>query len=120
MCVGIVVAVLGAVRIPAARTLRELLLAFLVTDLGLGVLIVYGNTLGTWANAANPGPAVNVINGGFGLGALVAPLIVYVALDVLGRPRRDRSVLDRGRRGGRSRDVLEPGRRAGDSTRAGG
>ena len=82
MCVGIVVAVLGAVRIPAARTLRALLLAFLVTDLGLGVLIVYGNTLGTWANARNPGPAVNVINGGFGLGALVAPLIVYAALDV--------------------------------------
>ena len=82
MCVGIVVAVLGAVRIPAARTLHALLLAFLVTDLGLGVLIVYGNTLGTWANAANPGPAVNVINGRFGLGALVAPLIVYAALDV--------------------------------------
>ena len=82
MCVGIVVAVIGAVRIPAARTLNALLLAFLVTDLGLGVLIVYGNTLGTWANARNPGPAVNVINGGFGLGALVAPLIVYAALDV--------------------------------------
>ena len=56
MCVGIVVAVLGAVRIPAARTLRALLLAFLVTDLGLGVLIVYGNTLGTWANAATRDP----------------------------------------------------------------
>lgn len=82
MCGGIIVATLGAVCIPAARSLPALLFAFLVMDLGLGILIVYGNTLGTWANPTNPGPAVNVINGGFGLGALIAPLIVYTVLEV--------------------------------------
>jgi fucose permease len=75
---SVLVASLGCFLIPAAVTFPGLLAAFLIMDTGLGVLICHGNTLCTWANAANPAPAVNIINGGFGAGAFCAPLIVYV------------------------------------------
>lgn len=82
---SVVVASAGCALVPGASQLGSLLGAFALMDLGLGVLICHGNTLCAWANASNPGPAVNVINGGFGAGAFCAPLIVYG-----GAPRRCR------------------------------
>ena len=76
---SVLVAALGAACIPLARSLRAVVAAFLVSDLGLGVLICHGNTLCVWANADNPAPAVNVVNGGFGAGAFCAPLVLVAA-----------------------------------------
>jgi len=76
---SVLVAAVGAALIPVARSLRAIVAAFLVMDFGLGVLIVHGNTLCVWANADNPAPAVNVINGGFGAGAFCAPLALVAA-----------------------------------------
>lgn len=76
---SVLVAALGAACIPLARSLRAVVAAFLVSDLGLGVLICHGNVLCVWANTDNPAPAVNVVNGGFGAGAFCAPLVLVAA-----------------------------------------
>jgi len=65
---SVLVASLGCLLIPTANTLPAILLYFFTMDSGLGVIICQGNTLCTWANAANPAPAINVISGGFGVG----------------------------------------------------
>jgi hypothetical protein len=65
---AVMVASLGCLLIPTAASLPTIVLYVYVMDTGLGVILCHGNTLCTWANAENPAPALNLLNGGFGAG----------------------------------------------------
>ncbi|KAG5187749.1 major facilitator superfamily domain-containing protein [Tribonema minus] len=69
----------GALLLPLAASVPALMAAVFVMDVGLGGVNCGGNTLCAWANAENPTPALNVLNGAFGLGALTGPLVMVAA-----------------------------------------
>jgi hypothetical protein len=63
LCSATLLSCVGAALIPLARSLPALFAAAFVLDLGLGGVNCACNTLTSWANAANPTPALNVLNG---------------------------------------------------------
>ncbi|KAK3287944.1 hypothetical protein CYMTET_4552 [Cymbomonas tetramitiformis] len=67
---------LGAGLIPVCTSTIQLLGAVFLMDTGLGGVGCSGNTLCTWEYHRNPAPHLNLLNGAFGAGALLAPLIV--------------------------------------------
>ena len=73
---------LGLASVPSFTTLPPLFVVFVVVGIGAAMVDVGGNTLLLWELGSSGDRAMNVLHLCFGLGALSAPLFVYVGLDV--------------------------------------
>ncbi len=68
------------VLIPIARTLEVLLLAMFLNGLAAGILDVGCNTLLMWTHGKKAGPFLNGLHFFFGVGSLLAPLLLAQVL----------------------------------------
>lgn len=74
----------GMVLIPSLDTLPTLFATFVMVGVGAGSVDVGANTLLIWQLGAGVGRSMNVLHLCFGIGALMAPLVVHIGLDVAG------------------------------------
>ncbi len=72
----------GLLLVPAFSTLPPLFVTFVVIGTGAATADVGGNTLLMWELGPGSGRAMNVLHLCFGVGALLAPLMVYIGLDL--------------------------------------
>lgn len=70
--------------LPLFDSLTGLFLAFLVTGLGASTTDLGANTLLLWQLGPGSGRAMNLLHLCFGLGALLAPLVVHIGLQFTG------------------------------------
>lgn len=75
----------AAALIPVASSLWLLTLLFLLLGTAQGLVEVGGNSLILWVHADRPGPYVNALHFFFGVGALLAPAGVALALSATGK-----------------------------------
>jgi len=75
----------AAALIPAAGSLWLLTLLFLLLGTAQGLVEVGGNSLILWVHSRRPGPYVNALHFFFGVGALLAPAGVALALSTTGK-----------------------------------
>lgn len=71
---------IASALIPVARSLSLLLFAMLLSGLAAGILDVGGNTLLLWTHGKKAGPFLNGLHFFFGVGSLVAPLLLAQVL----------------------------------------
>ena len=76
MAAGLALGALMIAVTPGIPSLWLLALVFLVMGVALSVLDVGGNTLLIWFYGSKSGPAMNGLHFSFGVGALLAPLVV--------------------------------------------
>jgi MFS transporter, FHS family, Na+ dependent glucose transporter 1 len=82
---GAVVAMgLSLLAVTAAPSLAVLAVVFAVVGASAGATDVGGNTLLVWSRGASVGPAMNALHLCFGIGALLAPLLVHGSVTVAG------------------------------------
>ncbi len=72
----------GLGLVPSFATLPPLFLAFVLIGVGAATADVGANALLMWELGPGSGRAMNVLHLCFGVGALVAPLVVYAGLDL--------------------------------------
>lgn len=82
---GLIVLSCGLLAVPHLDTRPTLFCAFVVMGLGASVVDLGGNTLLMWELKADGQRAMNLLHMFFGVGAVVAPLLVYVGLAVAAR-----------------------------------
>jgi FHS family Na+ dependent glucose MFS transporter 1 len=75
----------GLALVPSFDTIDGLLIAFVLIGLGASTADVGANAMLMWKLGAGSGRAMNLLHLCFGLGALAAPLVVHVGLDVAAR-----------------------------------
>jgi FHS family Na+ dependent glucose MFS transporter 1 len=71
---------MASALIPVARSLSLLLFAMFLSGLAAGILDVGGNTLLLWTHGKKAGPFLNGLHFFFGVGSLVAPLLLAQVL----------------------------------------
>ena len=98
----------GLIVIPMFDTRAGMFVAFVITGLGASITDLGANALLMWELKAAGGRAMNLLHMFFGVGALLAPLLVYVGL-ARGYPVGS-SAVPRARRVGRRRSLPPPGR----------
>jgi MFS transporter, FHS family, Na+ dependent glucose transporter 1 len=76
MAVTLVLIGIACILIPIARTLIVLLFAIFLNGLASGILDVGGNTLLIWTHGEKSGPFMNGLHFFFGVGSLIAPLLL--------------------------------------------
>jgi fucose permease len=76
---------IGLGMVPVFDDLTGLFLTFVVVGVGASVADLGANTMLMWELGAGSGRAMNTLHLFFGIGALAAPLVVYVGLDVATR-----------------------------------
>jgi fucose permease len=76
---------LGLALVPVFDQLTGLFVTFVIIGLGASVCDLGGNTLLMWELGAGSGRAMNLLHMCIGVGALVAPLGVYIGLDLATR-----------------------------------
>jgi FHS family Na+ dependent glucose MFS transporter 1 len=74
----------GTLLVPFLPILWVLMAVVFVLGVGQGVLDVGGNTLLVWVHGKRVGPFMNGLHFSFGLGALLAPLLVVQAVKMSG------------------------------------
>jgi fucose permease len=72
---------LGLALVPVFDDLTGLFVTFVIIGLGASVCDLGGNTLLMWELGAGSGRAMNLLHMCIGIGALLAPLGVYIGLD---------------------------------------
>lgn len=72
----------GLATVPFFDDLTGLFVTFVIIGLGASVCDLGGNTLLMWELGAGSGRPMNLLHMCIGIGALVAPLMVYVGLDL--------------------------------------
>ena len=82
---ALAVLAVGLALIPVFDDLTGLVVTFFVMGTGAAVADLGANTLLMWELGAGSGRAMNLLHLCFGLGALAAPLVVYIGLDVATR-----------------------------------
>ncbi len=75
---------LSSALIPSMSTLTLLTLALFVQGLAQGVVDVGSNTLLTWTHGSRSGPYMNGLHFCFGIGAVVAPIMVGLGIAASG------------------------------------
>lgn len=75
----------GLALVPTTDDLTLLFAVFVILGLGAAVTDVGANTLLMWELGAGVGRAMNVLHLCFGVGALLAPLVVHLGLDLAAR-----------------------------------
>lgn len=80
---GMLVLAAGLVAVPHLSTRPTLFAAFVTMGLGASVVDLGGNTLLMWELEADGHRAMNLLHMFFGVGAVVAPLLVYAGLLVV-------------------------------------
>ncbi|MDX1379340.1 MAG: MFS transporter, partial [Anaerolineales bacterium] len=71
---------LASILIPISRSLEILLFVFFISGLASGILDVGGNTLLLWTHGKKAGPFLNGLHFFFGLGSLIAPILLAQVL----------------------------------------
>lgn len=74
----------GLVLLPLARTTTVLFAVVLVLGLAQGTCEVGANTGVVWLHGKKSGPAMNGLHLSFGVGAIMAPVVLSVSLESLG------------------------------------
>jgi FHS family Na+ dependent glucose MFS transporter 1 len=80
MSVTLVFVAIASVMIPLAQTMSILLLAMFLSGLAAGILDVGCNTLLLWNHGEKAGPFLNGLHFFFGVGSLIAPLLLAQVL----------------------------------------
>lgn len=80
MSMTLVVVASASVMIPLAQTISLLLLAMFLSGLAAGILDVGCNTLLLWNHGEKSGPFLNGLHFFFGVGSLIAPLLLAQVL----------------------------------------
>lgn len=80
MSVTVAVVALASVMIPHAQTMTILLFAMFLSGLAAGILDVGCNTLLLWEHGEKAGPFLNGLHFFFGVGSLIAPLLLAQVL----------------------------------------
>ena len=80
MSVTLVFVALASVMIPLSQTLSILLFAMFLSGLAAGILDVGCNTLLLWNHGEKAGPFLNGLHFFFGVGSLIAPLLLAQVL----------------------------------------
>ena len=83
--VSLAVLGVGLAFVPAFSGLTALFVTFVVIGIGAATADLGANTMLMWELGAGSGRAMNALHLCFGIGALTAPLIVHVGLDVATR-----------------------------------
>jgi FHS family Na+ dependent glucose MFS transporter 1 len=81
---ALVVLGVGLGMLPLFDSLQGLFLSFVIIGVGASTTDLGANTLLLWQLGPGSGRAMNLLHLCFGLGALVAPLVVHVGLEVAG------------------------------------
>lgn len=76
MAMTLLVIAVASIMIPVSTTLIVLLLAMFLTGLASGILDVGCNTLLLWTHKEKSGPFMNGLHFFFGVGSLIAPLLL--------------------------------------------
>lgn len=79
---SLILLAVGLLLVPAFSTLPPLFVTFVMIGTGAATADVGGNTLLMWELGPGNGRAMNVLHLCFGVGALLAPLMVYIGLDL--------------------------------------
>ena len=80
MSIAIIIVAIACILIPISRTLNVLLFSMFLSGLTAGILDVGGNTLLVWAHEEKAGPFLNGLHFFFGVGSLIAPLLLAQVL----------------------------------------
>lgn len=80
MAVTLFVIAIASVLIPISRTLIMLLFAMFLSGMASGIVDVGGNTLLLWTHGDKSGPFMNGLHFFFGVGSLIAPLLLAQVL----------------------------------------
>ncbi len=80
--VSLLVLAVGLAIVPLLTTLWALFAAFVLAGIGAAIGDVGANTMLMWETGSEGGRAMNVLHLCFGIGALSAPLLVYLGLGV--------------------------------------
>ncbi len=80
LAAGLGLLAVGMVSIPSLDTLPALFATFVMVGVGAASVDVGANTLLIWQLGAGVGRAMNILHLCFGVGALTAPLVVYIGL----------------------------------------
>jgi len=76
---------IGLAMVPVFDDLKGLFFTFVVMGVGAAVADLGANTMLMWELGAGSGRAMNMLHLCFGIGALAAPLVVYIGLDLATR-----------------------------------
>ena len=80
MAITMLVIGIASALIPIARSLEVLLFAMFLSGLASGIIDVGGNTLLMWTHGEKAGPFMNGLHFFFGVGSLIAPLLLAQVL----------------------------------------
>ena len=80
MAITMLVIGIASALIPIARSLEILLFAMFLSGLASGIIDVGGNTLLMWTHGEKAGPFMNGLHFFFGVGSLIAPLLLAQVL----------------------------------------
>jgi FHS family Na+ dependent glucose MFS transporter 1 len=84
MALALILMVLSAALVPMVRSFSLLLAALFVLGLGMGLVDVGGNVNLLWVFQSRVGPYMNALHFSFGLGALIAPILLNKMLAISG------------------------------------
>lgn len=84
MAISLLVVAASTALVPLTGSLWLMLTAFFMLGLGQGIVDVGGNTLLLWLHREKVGPFMNGLHFFFGVGALIAPLILNQVRDATG------------------------------------
>jgi MFS transporter, FHS family, Na+ dependent glucose transporter 1 len=80
MFMTLILIAIASALIPIAQSLSVLLFAMFLSGLAAGILDVGGNTLLLWTHGKKAGPFLNGLHFFFGVGSLIAPLLLAQVL----------------------------------------
>jgi FHS family Na+ dependent glucose MFS transporter 1 len=80
MALTMLIVGIAATLIPISRSLEVLLFAFFISGLASGILDVGCNTLLIWTHGEKAGPFLNGLHFFFGVGSLIAPILLAQVL----------------------------------------
>ena len=76
---------IGLAAVPSVRSLSGLIIVFAIMGIGASGVDVGANVLLIWDRGAAVGRSMNLLHLSFGVGALIAPLVVRLSLDLTTR-----------------------------------
>lgn len=80
MAITLLFSAIASVLIPISSTLSVLLIAMFISGFASGIIDVGGNTLLLWTHGDKSGPFMNGLHFFFGVGSLIAPLLLAQVL----------------------------------------
>jgi FHS family Na+ dependent glucose MFS transporter 1 len=80
LAITVLVIAIASLLIPNSSTLTVLLFAMFISGLASGIIDVGGNTLLLWTHGEKSGPFMNGLHFFFGVGSLIAPLLLAQVL----------------------------------------